>query len=239
MISALAVVETQDIGAGVVIHPFAVVRKDVHLGDGVIVHPHVVIEPGVSVGDFVEIFSGAILGKAPSPTAALSRAVSFERRVEIGAHASIGPHAVIYYNVRIGAHTLVGDAASIREECVIGERAIVGRHVTINYAVTIGDRTKIMDHTWLAGNMVIGSDVFISGGVLTANDNNLGRSGYDAEHAAGPTIEDGAQIGVGAKLLPGVVIGRAATVAAGALVTVDVEPGALVMGIPARVVRRG
>ena len=56
-------------------------------------------------------------------------------------------------------------------------------------------------------------------------------------HIIGPTIEDAARVGAGAILLPGVRIGGGAIVGAGAVVTKDVPPRKLVMGIPARVVR--
>jgi acetyltransferase-like isoleucine patch superfamily enzyme len=238
VISNLAAVATNDIGVNVTVHEFAVVRAGVRLGNDVIVHPHVVIESGVTIADGVEIFPGAYIGKTPKGAGSLARALRFEQRLSIGAHTSIGPGAVVYYDVEIGAHTLIGDGASIREQCRIGSCSVVGRHVTINYEVTIGDRTKIMDHSWLAGNMVIGSDVFISGGVLTTNDNTMGRNGYQEGKMVGPHIEDHVLIGVGAMLLPGVTVGKGAIVGAGAVVTKNVEPGTIVMGLPARYIRQ-
>ena len=74
--------------------------------------------------------------------------------------------------------------------------------------------------------------------VATANDNALGREGYVQANVTGPTIEDDATIGVGAVLLPGTVVGSHATMAAGAVVTRDVRPGVIVMGVPAREVTR-
>lgn len=237
MISNMASVQIEDIGENVTIHEFAVVRKNAKIGSNVIIHPHVVIEAGVEIGDDVEIFPGTYIGKEPKGAGALARTLSFERRVLIGAHSSIGPGAVIYYDVEIGQHTLIGDGASIREQCRIGSRSIIGRHVTVNYVVSVGDRTKVMDHSWLAGNMKVGNDVFISGGVLTTNDNDMGRNGYHEEDIRGPIIEDGVVIGVGALLLPRIVIGEKAVVGAGAVVTKNVAPGTVVMGLPARFVR--
>jgi acetyltransferase-like isoleucine patch superfamily enzyme len=153
--------------------------------------------------------------------------------VTIGAHTSIGPHAVVYFGSAIGEHTLVGDGASIREGCSVGDYCIISRYVTLNYDCTVGSRTKVMDNTHLTGGMRIGEDVFISTGVSTANDNAMGRLGYD-EHITAPVVEDGATVGAGAVLLPSVRVGRGATVAAGAVVTRDVEAGRLVIGVPAR-----
>ncbi len=85
--------------------------------------------------------------------------------------------------------------------------------------------------------MQIGSHVFISLLVSTTNDNNLGSKGYDEALVKGPIIEDYVGIGAGAIILPGVRIGKGAIVAAGAVVTKDVSPNKLVVGVPARAVK--
>ena len=236
--SKLAVIETESIGRNVTIHEFAVIRRGAVLGDGVVIHPHVVIEAGVTVGAGVEIFPGAFLGKEPKGAGATARLPAFERRIVIGDGCSIGPHAVVFYDVEIGAGTLLGDGASIREQARIGERCLLSRYVTLNYNVRIGDRTKIMDLCHITGNTTIGSDVFISTMVGMTNDNAMGKDGFRDDDIRGPTIEDGAMIGVGAKLLPRVRIGAGAIVGAGAVVTRDVAPGVLVMGVPAKPVAR-
>ncbi|MFN7154908.1 MAG: glycosyltransferase 61 family protein [Acidovorax sp.] len=216
---------------GVVVDPYAVIGKAV-IGRDTRIHAHVVIADGVRIGDAVEIFPGAFIGKEPKGAGALARTPEFERFVEIGSSSSIGPHAVLYYDVRIGHNTLIGDGASIREQCRIGSFCIVSRYVTLNYNAHVGDRTKIMDNTHITGNCRIGNDVFISIHVGTTNDNVI--SGSYADHIAGPVIEDGATLAVGVSVLPGVVIGAHAMVGAGAVVTRDVAQGATVMGIPAK-----
>lgn len=234
-ISPLAVVETQVIGDNVTISEFAVIRSKVMIGNGVVIHPGVVIEEGVTIGAGTEIFPNCYIGKPPKGAGATTRPVSFQPMVVIGGNCAIGPNAVIFYDVTIAASTLVGDGVSIREGCQVGSRCIIGRHVTVNYSTIIGDETKIMDHTWLAGNMQIGRQVFISGGVTTANDNDMGLAGYNEKEIVGPFIEDHARIGAGAILLPNVRIGCHALIAAGAVVTKDVEPFSTVKGIPARI----
>ncbi|MBA4395858.1 MAG: transferase [Syntrophus sp. (in: bacteria)] len=232
-ISEQAVVETKNIGANVTIGEFSIVRPHVVIGNDVIIHPYVIINEGTVLGDGVEIFSGSIIGKEPKGAGALARPPRFERRVIIGANTSVGPHAVIYYDVEIGNHTLVGDGASIREQCRIGAYCIISRYVTINYNVKIGDRTKVMDLTHVTGNCIIGDDVFISLTVGMANDNLNADKSYAEEKVKGPRIDNGAVIGVGATLLPGVIIGENAVVGAGSVVTKNVERETLVMGVPA------
>jgi acetyltransferase-like isoleucine patch superfamily enzyme len=237
MISPHAVVQTDSIGKEVRIDEFAVVRAGARLGNGVRIHPHVIVEAGVVIEDDVEIFPGAYLGKEPKGAGATARAVEFDRRVVIGAGASIGPHAVIFYDVEIGAQSLIGDGASIREQCRIGSRCLVSRGVTINYNAAIGSRTRIMDCSHITGNCVIGEDVFISTLVATVNDNEMVQRAYTEGKIIGPRVADRASIGAGACLLPGVSVGEGAVVGAGSVVTRDVAAYALVVGVPARFVR--
>jgi acetyltransferase-like isoleucine patch superfamily enzyme len=238
MISAHAVVLTDTIGPGVKIAEFAVVRQGVHLGKDVTIHPHVTIEPGVHIEDGVEIFPGAYLGKEPKGVGATSRTVTFERHLRVGRGSSIGPNAVIFYDVEIGAETLIGDGASIREQCRIGTHCLISRYVTVNYNTMIGDRTRIMDSTHITGNCIIGNDVFISTLVATVNDNEMVSRSYAESKIVGPRIGDHASIGAGVCLLPGVVVGEGAIVGAGSVVTKDVESYTVVMGVPARLNRR-
>ncbi len=238
MISPHAIVETRDIAEGVDIAEFAVVRSGASLGKGVRIHPHAVIESGVRLEDDVEVFPGAYIGKEPKGAGATARAVRFERRVLIGRGTSVGPHAVVFYDVEIGPGTLIGDGASIREQCRVGSGCIISRYVTVNYNTRIGDRTRIMDLTHITGNCVIGDDVFISVLVSTANDNEMVTRQYEEGKVVGPRIGCRVSIGEGACILPGVKIGDGALVGAGSVVTKDVEPLALVIGVPARFVRK-
>lgn len=232
--SPLAVVRTSCIGPDVTIHPFAVVGSDVRIGARVVIHPHVVLEGFIDIGDDVEVLPGAHIGRVPTQSASVSRAVNRSGPIRIGARTSVGSHAVIYTDVQIGADSLIGDGVSIREGNRIGERCLLGRYVTVNYGSSIGDDTKIMDLSHITGNTTIGTHVFVGMGVLTANDNALGRMGYQDDRVLGPTIGDDTAVGGGAVLLPGITVGPEATIAAGAVVTRDVAPGVTVLGIPAR-----
>ncbi len=232
-ISRHAVVETSSIGAGTIIEEFAIVRSGAIIGSNVRIHPFVVIGDGVEIGDDVEIFPGAFIGKEPKGARATSRPIEFDRKITIGDGTSVGPHAVIFYDVSIGNGCLLGDGASVREGCRIGASCILSRYVTVNYSTTIGDRVKVMDLTHITGNMTIEDDAFVSTMVGTANDNNIGRHAYGDE-MRGPTLRKGCVVGAGATLLPNVTIGVNATVAAGAVVTRDVAADQVVGGIPAK-----
>jgi acetyltransferase-like isoleucine patch superfamily enzyme len=96
---------------------------------------------------------------------------------------------------------------------------------------------SIQTLVYLTALSVVEDDVFIGPGVTTTNDDTMGRHERGAS-LAGPTLRRACRIGGGAVLTPGVEIGAEAFVAAGAVVTRDVASRAVVMGVPARVVRR-
>jgi acetyltransferase-like isoleucine patch superfamily enzyme len=82
--------------------------------------------------------------------------------------------------------------------------------------------------------MEIEDDVFMSAHVSTANDKYI-RSATAETGWCGPVLRQGCSIGVGAILLPGIEIGIGAMIAAGAVVTKDVPPFTLAVGVPARI----
>lgn len=231
-------IQTDRIGKNVTIGEFSVIRSGVTIGDNVIIHPNVILNPGVVLQDGVEVFPGAYLGREPKVAGGVVRIPVFKRQLIIEKNSSIGAKAVIYYDVQIGENTLIGDGAGIREQCKIGSSCIIGRNVEINYHSSVGDRSRVMDSSHITGNCRIGNDVFISMNVTTANDNAFGQKGYQENGIMGPTIQDGAMIGVGAVLLPGIEVGTFAVVGAGAVVTKNVEPHTEVRGVPAKWIRR-
>jgi UDP-2-acetamido-3-amino-2,3-dideoxy-glucuronate N-acetyltransferase len=113
--------------------------------------------------------------------------------------------------------------------CEIGNKVKIGPFVEIQGDVVVGDNTVISSHSFICAGTKIGSNVFIGHGVLTCNDRypKAYNPGYLCQP---PTIEDGANIGSGAIILPGVRICSGATVGAGCIVTKDVPAGATVYG---------
>ncbi|MGD9568061.1 MAG: acyltransferase [Sedimentibacter sp.] len=216
----------------------AVIYDGVKIGQNVIIKDFVVIYPGVEINDNVEIMEGAVIGRIPKGAKATSRKTIDEfKKVVIGDGSVISPHVVIYTDVCIGKGTLIGDGATIREQCTIGDQCIISRLVSVNYNTKIGNKTKVMDNTHITGNMVIGNNVFISVLVATTNDNNIGSKAYDDSYIKGATIEDDVSIGAAANILPGVNIGKGSIIGASALVSKDVPPYKVVMGIPGRIVK--
>ena len=110
--------------------------------------------------------------------------------------------------------------------------------------MVIGSGTWIGQQCFLhsAGDIIIGSNVGIGPGVkiITSFHTEEGISKpilHSQIEFAAVVIEDDCDIGVGAIILPGLTVGRGAQVGAGAVVTQDVQPYAVVAGMPARVLR--
>lgn len=145
----------------------------------------------------------------------------------------MGPTNYIDPSVKIGTGSRVWHFAVILANVVIGDECNIGSTVEIGHGSKIGNRSRIGSGSFLPPNSVLGEDVFIGPGVICCDDkypivNN------PLYNALPPWIEDGASVGAGAILLPGIHIGKKGVVGAGAVVTHDVGPGETVKGEPAR-----
>jgi UDP-2-acetamido-3-amino-2,3-dideoxy-glucuronate N-acetyltransferase len=144
---------------------------------------------------------------------------------------------VIYRGCEIGRKVLVADLATIRENVTVGDFTIVGRGVAIENYCRIGRYVKLETNAYITAYSELDDRVFIAPCVATSNDNFIGRSEERFKHFKGITVRRGGRIGVNATILPGIIIGEDALVAAGALVTKDVPAHKIVAGVPAKVFR--
>ncbi len=222
------------IGDNVTIHPHAVVGAGVAIGDDVTIHPHAVVESGVSLGRGVAVLPYAHVGGPPRRSKALARQPTSGDETRLGEGVSVGTGAKLFAGLDIGDNTLLGDRCTIREHTRIGQETVVGVGVGIDVGTEIGSRTKAVANCVLTG--YVGDDVFLSVGVTLVNDSTMGESGYREEAIRLPRVGHRVRVGANATVLPGVELGEDSVVGAGSVVTRDVEAGALVMGVPARVV---
>ncbi len=125
--------------------------------------------------------------------------------------------------------------------CSIGDETRIGAFVEIQRGAVIGARCKISSHSFICEGVAIEDAVFIGHGVMFINDRHpsatteTGALQTDADWTCVPTrVRRGASIGSGAVILCNVTIGERALIGAGAVVTKDVPAGAVVAGIPAR-----
>ncbi len=226
------------IGEGVTFGYFNVIKAGVSIGDGVEIGNHVVIHSGTIIGPGTRIGDFSVIGKLPT----LSRLSTVNATgnlapLEIAGEASIGAHVILYRGTKLGAQVTVADFASVRERCRVGDSVVIGRGVAVENDTTIGDFTKIQTGAYITAYMTIEEHVFVAPMVTTTNDNYMGRTEKRFAEKKGATIKRGARVGGASVLLPGVVVGEEAFVAAGALVTKDVPARTVVKGFPARAAR--
>lgn len=136
----------------------------------------------------------------------------------------------------IGHGTRVWQFAVILKGAVIGRDCNICAHTLIERDVVLGDRVTVKSGVFLWAGTRIGDDVFI-GPNATFTNHKFPRSKHYPSEFRGVVVEDCASIGANSTLLPGIRIGKAAMVGAGAVVTKDVPPGAVVFGNPARIIR--
>ncbi len=126
--------------------------------------------------------------------------------------------------------------------CRVGNDVKIGAFVEIQKGATIGDRCKVSSHSFVCEGVTIEADVFVGHGVMFTNDAYPratidGRLQGGADWTVVPTlVRRGASIGSGAVIRCGVTVGEHAMIGAGAVVTRDVPPHAIVTGVPARVI---
>lgn len=128
--------------------------------------------------------------------------------------------------------------------CEIGDESKIGTFVEIQKGSLIGKRVKVSSHSFICEGVTIEDEVFIGHGVMFINDKyprattEGGSLQSEADWSVTPTlIKRRASIGSNATILCGVTVGEEAMVGAGSVVTHDVPDGAVVAGVPARLIR--
>lgn len=129
---------------------------------------------------------------------------------------------------RIWAFTNILAGASIGSDCNICDQVFIENEVRVGNRVTVKCGVQLWDGTTLE------DDVFVGPNVTFTND-KLPRSKHHLDEFPRTLIRQGASIGGGAVILPGITVGPHAMVGAGAVVTKDVPPYAIVTGNPARI----
>ena len=226
------------IGEGTTLGEFCVVGENVVIGRGCRVGNHVVLHADTRVGDTVRIDDHASLGKKPMKAA--NSATTKEQELpplEVGELSIVGTGVVLYRGAKIEGKVLMADLCTIRENVTIGRGTIVGRGVTVENFCTVGRFCKLESECYVTAYSTLEDRVFIAPGVVTSNDNFVGRTAERFKHFKGVTVKKGARVGAGTVTLPGVTIGEDALVAAGSVVTADVPARKIVLGTPARVWR--
>lgn len=197
------------------VSPLSVVAEGVHLGAGSVVE---------------EL---CLIGRH-GPAAPTEGAV--EPHTVIGERATIRSHTVIYAGNRIGARFQTGHHVLLREANEIGDNVSVGSLSVVEHHVTIADGVRIHSQCFIPEYSVLEEEAWI-GPRVTLTNVPFPRCPDVASCLRGVTVGRGARVGANVTVLPGVRIGERALIGAGAVVTRDVAPGAVVVGAAAKQVK--
>ena len=146
----------------------------------------------------------------------------------------IHPTAVIDPGAKIGAGTKIWHFSHIMPGCEIGENCTIGQNVVVSPEVILGNNVKVQNNVSVYTGVRCEDDVFLGPSCVFTNVINP-RSFIERKDEFQPTlIKRGASIGANATILCGITVGEYAMIGAGAVVTKDVEPYALIVGNPGR-----
>lgn len=218
---------------------YVLIKDNVEFGENVVVGNHVIIYEGTRIGDNVTIHDHAVIGKQPmrAKNSALSGAKAALAPAVIHSGCTIGTSAIVYAGAELKADVFVADLATIRERVTIGAKTIVGRGVAIENDCQIGAKCKLETNCYITAYSTLEDDVFIAPCVVTSNDNYMARTKARFDKFKGVTVKRGGRIGVNATILPGRMIEEDGVVAAGSVVTRDVQAREIVVGAPAKKLR--
>jgi len=215
-----------------------VIEKNAEIGSDVSLGHNVVIKEGTKIGNSVVIQDYSVIGKQPLRSKrSIFKTDKVYKPAVIGNECLIGAYAVVYTGTELANNVRVADSAQVREDVKIGEYTIIGRCCTVENLCTIGRKCKLETNSYITAYSVLEDFCFIAPGVITTNDNYLGRTEERFKHFKGVTVRRGGRLGAGSVILPGLEIGEDAIVAAGSVVTRNVPAKQVFAGIPAKYFR--
>jgi UDP-2-acetamido-3-amino-2,3-dideoxy-glucuronate N-acetyltransferase len=142
--------------------------------------------------------------------------------------------AVIDDGCKIGKGTKIWHFSHIMTGSEIGENCNVGQNVVISPGVKLGNNVKVQNNVSIYTGVICDDDVFLGPSMVFTNVINPRSAIIRKDQYLETIVERGASIGANATIVCGNIIGRYAFIGAGAVVTKDVKPYALVVGNPAR-----
>ncbi|MGD9118483.1 MAG: DapH/DapD/GlmU-related protein [Dehalococcoidia bacterium] len=222
--------ENVKLGKNVEIGDNVYVEDDVSLGNNISLWRDVVVRKGAIIGDNVTIGYREIKQDQNDRVETIV--------TEIGENARIRSGSVTYWGTKIGPNTAVGHNTVIRENTIIGHDTYIGSLTAIEGDTKIGSHVGVHTQCHITKFCEIGDYTFIAPLFVGANDQAMSHMRANhGQNLVGFTTEKYVRIAVGVTVLPGVRFGEGCIVAAGSVVTRDVPPYKVVMGVPAKVVK--
>lgn len=188
---------------------------------------NVKIGPFTSISDNVEIGEGTVIDGYCEIGYSTPR--SQGRALLIGPHSQIRSHSVIYEGSTFGSELITGHRVTVREGVSAGKNLQIGTLSDIQGDCLIGDYVRFHSGVFVSKHSQIGSFVWLFPHVVLTEDPHP-----PSNFLVGVILEDFAAIAAGSILLPGVRIGKQSLVGAGSVVATNVDPGMVVIGVPAK-----
>lgn len=142
--------------------------------------------------------------------------------------------AIIDEGCNIGKGTKIWHFTHIMPNCVIGQNCNIGQNVVVSPEVVLGNNVKIQNNVSIYTGVICEDDVFLGPSMVFTNIVNPRSAIIRKEQYAKTVVKKGASIGANATIVCGHDIGEYAFIGAGAVVTKNVPPFALVVGNPAK-----
>lgn len=142
--------------------------------------------------------------------------------------------AIIDEGCSIGEGTKIWHFSHIMSNCTIGKGCNIGQNVVVSPDVILGNNVKVQNNVSIYTGVICEDDVFLGPSMVFTNVINP-RSAVNRRNQYQKTlVKKGTSIGANATIICGVTLGEFSFIGAGAVVTKDVKPYALVIGNPAR-----
>jgi len=142
--------------------------------------------------------------------------------------------AVIDEGCTIGKGTRIWHFSHIMKGAVIGESCNLGQNVVVSPGVTLGNNVKVQNNVSIYTGVICEDDVFLGPSMVFTNITNPRSAIIRRDQYVTTTVRRGASIGANATIVCGNEIGEYSLIGAGAVITKNVKPFALVVGNPGR-----
>jgi len=149
-------------------------------------------------------------------------------------NVSIHESSYIDENVQVGEDTKIWHFSHILGNCIIGSNCSIGQNVVVGPNVVIGDNVKIQNNVSVYEGVTLEDGVFCGPSCVFTNVNNPRSEIIRKDEYRKTIVKKGASIGANATIVCGHNLGEYSFIAAGAVVTKEVPPFALMAGNPAR-----
>jgi UDP-2-acetamido-3-amino-2,3-dideoxy-glucuronate N-acetyltransferase len=142
--------------------------------------------------------------------------------------------AIIDEGCKIGKGTKIWHFSHIMQGCVIGENCNLGQNVVVSPDVVLGRNVKVQNNVSIYTGVICEEDVFLGPSMVFTNVINPRSHVLRRDQYQTTLVRRGASIGANATIVCGIEIGEFAFIGAGAVVTKNVPPFALIVGNPGR-----